>query len=154
MAFVLFHHRLAWVSIAPFGRPVVPEVYMMSATSSGWTGSAPRGRRVRRSAPSAVGSVAEVRADRELRAIRVDHRPVRVVGDERVDAGVTDDEGELGPGEPEVERHEDRADPRCGEHRFEKARLVEPEEGDPVALREPKPESRQAQSSVARCISR
>ncbi len=36
--------RLAWVSTAPLGRPVVPEVYMISAgdsseTSTGWCGS-------------------------------------------------------------------------------------------------------------------
>ena len=30
---MLFQMMLPWVSIAPFGRPVVPDVYMISATS-------------------------------------------------------------------------------------------------------------------------
>ena len=34
---VLFHQILPCVSIAPFGRPVVPLVYMMTATSSSVT---------------------------------------------------------------------------------------------------------------------
>ena len=34
-----FQVRLAWVSIAPFGRPVVPEVYMIMQVSSSPTGS-------------------------------------------------------------------------------------------------------------------
>ena len=33
-ALMLFQSRLAWVSIAPLGRPVVPDVYMITATSS------------------------------------------------------------------------------------------------------------------------
>ena len=33
-ALMLFQSRLPWVSMAPLGRPVVPEVYMMMATSS------------------------------------------------------------------------------------------------------------------------
>ena len=36
---VLFHQMLPCVSIAPLGRPVVPLVYMMMATSSASTGS-------------------------------------------------------------------------------------------------------------------
>ncbi len=30
---IAFHKRLSWVSIAPFGRPVVPDVYMRQDTS-------------------------------------------------------------------------------------------------------------------------
>ena len=30
---MLFQMMLPWVSIAPLGRPVVPDVYMISATS-------------------------------------------------------------------------------------------------------------------------
>ena len=33
-ALMLFHQKLPCVSMAPFGRPVVPEVYMIIATSS------------------------------------------------------------------------------------------------------------------------
>ncbi len=49
-ALTLFHSRLPWVSMAPFGRPVVPEVYMMTAVSWGeaamcpWYGSLPASR--------------------------------------------------------------------------------------------------------------
>ncbi|HEY5120300.1 MAG TPA: hypothetical protein VII84_01885 [Acidimicrobiales bacterium] len=32
--FTLFHAMLPWVNMAPFGRPVVPDVYMIRATSS------------------------------------------------------------------------------------------------------------------------
>ena len=28
---ITFHNRLSWVNIAPFGRPVVPEVYRKTA---------------------------------------------------------------------------------------------------------------------------
>ena len=31
---MLFQMMLPWVSMAPFGRPVVPDVYMITATSS------------------------------------------------------------------------------------------------------------------------
>ena len=37
MQLALFHQMLPWVSIAPLGLPVVPDVYMMSATSSSRT---------------------------------------------------------------------------------------------------------------------
>ncbi|SKS03675.1 Uncharacterised protein [Mycobacteroides abscessus subsp. abscessus] len=30
---IAFHSRLSWVRIAPLGRPVVPDVYMMNAGS-------------------------------------------------------------------------------------------------------------------------
>ena len=67
MAFVLFHQRLAWVSMAPLGRPVVPEVYMISATSSGSSGSArPSGALLRLARLPAVGRlVGQVPTDRE-----------------------------------------------------------------------------------------
>ena len=39
MVLVLFHQKLPCVSIAPFGRPVVPEVYMIMATSSARAGT-------------------------------------------------------------------------------------------------------------------
>ncbi len=34
---IAFHRKLSWVSIAPFGRPVVPEVYMITQRSSSET---------------------------------------------------------------------------------------------------------------------
>ncbi len=36
---IAFQARLPWVSMAPLGRPVVPEVYMMMQVSSAVTGS-------------------------------------------------------------------------------------------------------------------
>ncbi len=38
-ALALFHQKLPWVSIAPFGRPVVPDVYMITAVASASTAS-------------------------------------------------------------------------------------------------------------------
>ena len=139
-ALVLFHQRLAWVSMAPLGRPVVPDVYMMTATSSASTGSASvsggtvaRHRGKRR--PAVVGGIgADVAAAGELIADPVDHRAVVLVDHDRVDAGVVDDVAELGAGEAEVEGDEDGAEPGRGEHRLEEGRLVEAEERDPVAV--------------------
>ena len=139
-ALVLFHQRLAWVSMAPLGRPVVPDVYMITATSSASTGSAsvsgalwPATEASGR--PAVGGGVgADVAAARELVADAVDHRAVVLVDHDRVGAGVVDDVAELGAGEAEVEGDEDGAEPGRGEHRLEEGRLVEAEEGDPVAV--------------------
>ena len=84
MALVLFHHRLAWVSMAPLGCPVVPDVYMISATSSASTGSASDQRLAclgcSGSQPSA-GLVGQEPPHAELAADRVDDAAVRRVGD-------------------------------------------------------------------------
>ena len=62
---------------------------------------------------------------------------MQLVSDQGVDPGIVDDEGQLRTGQPEVEGHEDGAEPGGGEHRLEECRLVEPEEGDPVAVTNP-----------------
>ena len=59
------------------------------------------------------------------------------VGHHRVAAGIADDELQLGTGEPEVERHEDRAEAGRGEHRLDERGVVEPEIADPVAGADP-----------------
>src|SRR5579862_1068340 len=48
-------------------------------------------------------------------------------------AGVTDDEAQLRPCQPEVERHEYGIELRRREQREEEPRMVEPEEADPIA---------------------
>ena len=136
---MLFHHRLAWVSIAPFGRPVVPEVYMITRhlvavdrvdevvgerrAVAGDVGEGDPAGRV------AVGG--DVVAARQLVADAVEHRAVGLVGHDRVDAGVVDDVAELGAGEAEVQRHEDGAEARRREQHLEERRLVEAEERRP-----------------------
>ena len=80
---MLFHQMLPWVSMAPLGRPVVPEVYMITATSSASIGSRVGERRgvagdggERRPSPSAAASADDVVAARELVADAVDDRAV------------------------------------------------------------------------------
>ena len=76
----------------------------------------------------------EVALHRQLPAHPVDDATVGLVDDQGVDAGVVDDEAELRPGQPEVQRHERRTQPGGGEHRLEERRLVHPEEPDAVAV--------------------
>ena len=62
-----FHARLACVSITPFGRPVVPEVYMSrcrsSAAAGTRAGASPSARRsAKRSQPATVSSPTRIRA--------------------------------------------------------------------------------------------
>ena len=57
------------------------------------------------------------------------------IDDQRARGAILDHESELGTGEAKIERHEDRAEPRRGEHGEEEHRLVEAEKGDPVAFR-------------------
>ena len=144
-ALALFHQKLACVSIAPFGRPVVPEVYMMTATASASTAGVSRDRcgrveRALRSRPIRRMPIvldAEPSLHRHVVADRVEHGAVVAVGDHRVAAGIVDDELEFGAGEPEVQRHEDRPEAGRGEHRLEERRVVETEVADPVARSDP-----------------
>jgi hypothetical protein len=62
---------------------------------------------------------------------------VHVVGHQGVDPGVADDEGELGTGKAEVQRHEAGAEPGRGEHGLEEGGLIEAEEAHPVAVAHP-----------------
>ena len=67
-------------------------------------------------------------------ALRLDDRAELRVDDERARRAILDHEGELRPGQAEIERHEDRAEPRRGKHDEEEHRLVEAEESDALAL--------------------
>ena len=99
--FTLFHAMLPCVSIAPLGRPVVPDVYMISATSSACTGTAAgsggfvRDDFVERIPASAPGLAADIARTRQLVAHVVEHALVLIVGHDRVHAGVVHDELEL-----------------------------------------------------------
>jgi len=116
-------------------RPVVPDVYMISATSSASTGSgASSGSSIGWTGSSVGLAVGQKSADRQIVSDRLDHLSVLRVGDEGVDACVADDEDQLRPGQAEVERHEDGAEARRCEHRLEERRLVQADEADPVAV--------------------
>jgi hypothetical protein len=56
------------------------------------------------------------------------------VDDQRSHGAVLDHEGKLRPGEAEIERYEDRTDPRAAEHHKEEHRLVDSKKCDPVAF--------------------
>ena len=67
-------------------------------------------------------------------ALRLDDRAELHVDDEGARRAILDHEGELRPGQAEIERHEDRPEPRRGKHDEDKHRLVEAEESDALAL--------------------
>ena len=66
--------------------------------------------------------------------LRLDDGAELRVDDEGARRAILDHEGEFRPGQAEIERHEDRAEPRCGKHHEDKHRLVEAEESDALAL--------------------
>ena len=142
----LFHQKLPCVSIAPFGSPVVPDVYMITGGGVGVDGRRVAERRVDRVerggvvvppvGPAPLSTLSQ-RCDRDVAADRVEHVEVVAVGDHRVAAGIVDDELQLGTGETEVERHEDRSEAGRGEHRLDERRVVEPEIADPVTGADP-----------------
>ena len=153
MPLTLFHQKLPCVSIAPFGRPVVPEVYMIIATSSsptrtGSVGGAALVRPVR----LVLGGEKSLERRQPL-ALRLDDGAELSVDDERARRAILDHEGEFRPGQAEIERHENRPEPRRGEHDEEEHRLVEAEEGDALALADPKRREPRGAILDRRCIS-
>ena len=117
-----FQARLAWVSMTPFGRPVVPDVYISRCTSSaatrGRAGASTRSvgqprpstavRRRRRRRRRAPGRRARrVAAIRQLDECRVAH--------ERPGLRMLEDVAHLGRGQPPVDRHRDGAEIVGGE---------------------------------------
>ena len=76
--------------------------------------------------------VDEVAAD-QLLAHAADNRAQRGIGNQRVNAGVVDDERKLGPGQAKIDRHEDRAQRPCSEHRLEKVRVIDADVANPIA---------------------
>ena len=117
----------------PLGRPVVPNVYMRQARSLPATSmpsargsplastvrSPPRRRRALRRPPLAPAPRRPRRQGRRGRAGTAD-RPHEDVG-----AGIGQQEGHLRRGQPEVHRHEDRAELGGGEHRLQEGGAVE-----------------------------
>src|ERR1700759_5352364 len=95
---MLFHHRFACVSVAPLGRPVVPEVYMITAGSSGrMSVRCARGTddaESRSTSSQPGGGPAprrhEVPLYRHDAALSVDETCVVGVGDQGVDRGMVD----------------------------------------------------------------
>ena len=81
---------------------------------------------LRRKQRPQIGQLIPQRSDR-WRVMRID--------DQRGGATVLDHEREFRPGQAKIERHEDRPQPRCREHREQEHRLVEAEKGDAVAFR-------------------
>ena len=128
-----FHVRLPWVSIAPLGRPVVPEVYMMMQVSSAATGSSIGSSEAAASNWSYSAPTSTVRTHvavaRQSRDETGERRPVH----EGLRAGVRQLVGDLGPGEAGVERYEDRPEGARGEQGLQVGGVVRAEVGDPVA---------------------
>ena len=135
-----FHARLAWVIITPFGRPVVPDVYIRRWTSSAAAGTCatalgagaqigerrpPVGSRRRDARPHERGLDALRRLVREL--------DERLVAHERAGSGVLEDVPHLRRGEPPVDRHRDRAEVVGGEDRLQELGAVVREERHDVA---------------------
>ena len=111
--------RLVWVSTAPLGRPVVPEVYMISAgeslgMSTGSSAVAVLGEQVVVAEHAVLGGA--TRDDRRSASVGSRSRTaVATAGEHRFgddDAGlaVADQEGDLGRGHAEVDRHRDGAE--------------------------------------------
>ena len=135
---IAFHKWLSWVSIAPLGRPVVPDVYMRQDKSLPAT-----------LMPTAREHLFEICL--AVRRLAADHhsgahpdalaskRCAGGIGQvtrphENVGAGIGQQIGHLGRGEPEVDGHEDRAELGGGEHRLQEGGAVDQQSGHPVAL--------------------
>ena len=127
--------------ITPFGRPVVPDVYISRWTSSPSTCA--RGRRAPTSAreigePLPPGDVLGRDADADEVALESVGRFVRevderVVAHERARFGVLEDEPQLRRREPPVDRHRDRTEVVGGEDRRQELDAVVREQPDDVA---------------------
>ena len=134
-----FHARLAWVSITPFGRPVVPDVYIRRCTASAATGTRATASCDRRSA-SARPAVRCAGRDAHAHEVAL-HAGGRLVGErdelpvahERAGLGVVEDVAQLRRGEPPVDRHRDRAEMVGGEDRLQELGAVVRQQADDVA---------------------
>ncbi len=150
-----FHARLACVSMTPFGRPVVPDVYMSRCTSSGPRRAA--GRRIGvRSVGQRLPSAAAPATTRTIRA-RPSSPSVACVGEidqrgvahERPGLRMFEDVAHLRRGQPPVDRHRDSTEVVGGEDRLRGTRAVVGQQRHDIAL--PDAPARQAagQSSGA-----
>ena len=136
-----FHARLAWVSMTPFGRPVVPDVYMSRCTSSAATAARGPGRRrpdVGQRHPSLGAPVADAHTRTRSRSVPVVSASSAsatsvVVAHEGPRLGVVEDVPQLRRREPPVDRHRDRAEVVGREDRLEELGAVVREQADDVA---------------------
>src|ERR1700682_5414855 len=112
---MLFHHRFACVSVVPLGRPVVPEVYMITAGSSGRMsvrcarGTDDAESRSTSSQPGGGSRLPPPRHEVPLyrydAALSVDETCVVGVGDQGMDGGMVNCIGKFRTGEAEVQRN-------------------------------------------------
>ena len=111
--------KLRCVATAPFGFPVVPDVYMIVASSSGSTsmsGNADHVELAERVGEGlgvrhvALGAGEHDLAHRRLAEQRCEPLGALLVGEEHDAARVAQAVRELGTGPPRVQRHRDRAD--------------------------------------------
>ena len=136
-----FQARLAWVSMTPLGRPVVPDVYI-----NRWTSSAPaatpapssdRHRRSPRDVHAALGGLARCwRGRAGPRGPPSPRSPAAGGTASQTSARgtrVLEDVAHLGRGEPPVDRHGDGAEVVGGEQRLEELGAVVREECHDVA---------------------
>ena len=152
IALIAWAARLAWVSTAPLGCPVVPEVYMISAGLSLGMSTAGRvailGHQVLVAQDVPVGRRAGD-DDGGQRGRDVTHRGAdggqHRLGDQHGGLAVLHQERQLGRGQPEVDRDRDRADPVGGQGGLDELRPVEHEDHHPVALAPPRAVQRAGQ---------
>ena len=153
---------LPWVSIAPFGVPVVPPVYCSTARSSGSIAHprqlgrrrpAPAGRPAsacrRRAAappPAAEYSASDVTMICSIAGLRaataVHQRRQRVERDHDAHAGVGGDGQHLARGVARVDVDDDRAEAQHGERRDDVLRAVRQHDADAIALDDAEPRQR------------
>ncbi len=130
--------RLWWVSTAPLGRPVVPDVYMMKAGSSSSTTTSSGSSLAAASAASKSSPICStVEHGRCLLACLRRELGHRGVDDERRRARVGEHVGDLVGDQPEVHRDHDRPEPHSGQVRLPGLHAVEREHRDPVARPDP-----------------
>lgn len=120
---------------APLGRPVVPDVYMISAVLvlgdvgdlGGFMGCDEGFVAEVGLTDDTFGGVAEVDDGRHIgeRGHRTKQRQQRGVDEDRTRRGVTQDLVDLRWRQPEVDRHRDGADAVDREHRLDERRVVE-----------------------------
>ncbi len=138
-----FQARLAWVSMTPLGRPVVPDVYMRRCTSSAAiVCCCSRSSGVRRSArvvhPARAFSVTHARTRASMPVVALSARSMQVgVAHQGAGARVLEDVADLGRGQPPVDGHGDGPEVIGGEHRLQELRAVVGEQGHHVATPDP-----------------
>src|SRR4051794_30039453 len=140
--FTTFHRWLSWVSMAPLGRPVVPDVVHQAGEVAAVDVGAERagvtaGKQLlelrltvgRFAADDDPGADPHALADQRGTGDRCQGSRV----DEQVGAGVGEQVGDLGRGQAQVHGHEHRPELGRGQHRLQEGGAVEEQPGHPVA---------------------